>query len=117
MYRSRLDKLRAHVGEDPAALDGVAVVQFFTGLREHSLSASTIHQAYRTLKTFTRWLLATGVLRCNPLAGLSIKMPSKAGYAGLALPPAYLHADPAAAAVRHGGLHFIRRFPSAGLPR
>jgi len=76
VYRSWLDKFRAHVGEDPAALDSVAVVQFFIDLREHGLSASTVHQAYRTLKTFTRWLLATGVLRGNPLAGLSIKMPS-----------------------------------------
>ncbi len=51
-------------------------MRFFAGLRERGQSASTVHQAYRTLKTFTRWLLATGALRGNPLAGVSIRTPS-----------------------------------------
>jgi site-specific recombinase XerC len=59
-----------------AFLVGKAVVRFFAELRERGQSASRVHQAYRTLKTFTRWLQAAGALRGNPLAGVSIRTPN-----------------------------------------
>ena len=64
------------MGDDLSALDTPAVTRFFAGLRESGVSASTIHQAYRTAKTFFRWLLATGALDRNPLAGVGIKTPA-----------------------------------------
>jgi len=76
VYRWWLDRIRAHVGKDLSALDTATVTRFFAGLRESGVSASTIHQPYRTAKTFFRWLLATGSLDRNPLAGVSIKTPA-----------------------------------------
>ena len=35
-------------------------------LYTENLGAGTIHQAYRTLKVFCRWLLATGAADSNP---------------------------------------------------
>jgi site-specific recombinase XerD len=40
-----------------------------------NLSAGTIHQAYRTLKVFCRWLLATEAAETNPMAGLHVRTP------------------------------------------
>ena len=51
------------------------VTRFFARLRERGVGASTVHQAYRSLKTFCRWCFATGALGANPLAGLSIRTP------------------------------------------
>jgi integrase/recombinase XerD len=56
-------------------LDAVALTRFFSGLRERGVSSSTIHQAYRTLKTFCRWCIASGTMAANPLAGLRIRTP------------------------------------------
>jgi hypothetical protein len=44
-----------------ASTDGVdaeAVARFFANLRARKVSASTVDQAYRTLKTFARWCVA-----------------------------------------------------------
>jgi site-specific recombinase XerC len=71
-YRFWLDRLQTEVA-DIATLDPVAVTRFFARLRERSVSPSTVHQAYRSLKTFCRWCIATGALAVNPLAGLSIR--------------------------------------------
>ena len=76
MYRWWLDRVQAAVGNDSSALDSPTITRFFAGLREHGSSASTLHQAYRTLKTFTRWLRATGALDRDPLAGLTIRTPT-----------------------------------------
>ncbi len=75
VYRWWLDRLRADVGDDLSALNTGTVTGFFAHLRERSPSASTLHQAYRSLKTFTRWLVATGALDRTPLAGLTIRTP------------------------------------------
>ena len=56
-------------------LDSVAVTRFFAGLRQRDSSASTVHQAYRSLKTFCRACIAVGALTSNPLAGLGIRTP------------------------------------------
>ncbi len=62
VYRAWLGQLYAHVGADLSALDNAAVTRFFGGLRERGLSPSSVHQAFRTLKTFCRWLVAMGAL-------------------------------------------------------
>jgi len=53
----------------------MSVTRFFARLRERNVSTSTVHQAYRTLKTFCRWCIATEALAVNPLPGLSIRTP------------------------------------------
>jgi integrase/recombinase XerC len=54
----------------------VAITRFFVDLRKRGLSASSIHQAYRTLKTFCRWLVATGALGRNPMVNVSMRTPT-----------------------------------------
>ncbi|HEV2359896.1 MAG TPA: phage integrase N-terminal SAM-like domain-containing protein [bacterium] len=58
VYKWWLDRLVAAV-PDTTVLDSVAMTRFFAGLRERGVSPSTVHQAFRTLRTFTRWLIAT----------------------------------------------------------
>jgi site-specific recombinase XerD len=53
VYRFWLDRLAAVVS-DTATLDSIAMSRFFKALREKGLSASTTHQAFRTLRTFSR---------------------------------------------------------------
>ena len=48
------------------SLDSISITRFFTQLYTEYLGAGTIHQAYRTLKVFCRWLLATGAADSNP---------------------------------------------------
>jgi integrase/recombinase XerC len=74
VYKWWLDRLAVAV-TDTAALDSLAMTRFFAALRERGVSASTVHQAFRTFRTFTRWLMATGVVRRNPLDGLAIRTP------------------------------------------
>lgn len=71
-----LDRLRAQVGNDVSGLDASAVARLLADLRERGLSASTVHQAYRTLKTFTGWLVGVDALTHNPMAGLRVKTPA-----------------------------------------
>jgi len=51
----------------------LAVRTFFVGLQHRSVSHQ--HQAYRTLKTFFRWCVETGVLTETPLRGLTMRTP------------------------------------------
>lgn len=69
-----MDRLAAVI-PDTAALDAIATTKFFVSLRERAVSASTYHQAYRTIKTFVRWLIAIRALRVNPLDGLAVRTP------------------------------------------
>jgi site-specific recombinase XerD len=57
------------------AVDTVAVSRFLAELRERSLSASTLHQAYRTLKTFCLRLRYRGALTVNPFDGFALRTP------------------------------------------
>lgn len=50
-------------------------MKVFASLRERGVSASTYHQAFRTIKTFVRWLIAIRALRLNPLDGLAVRTP------------------------------------------
>ncbi|HLJ58962.1 MAG TPA: tyrosine-type recombinase/integrase, partial [bacterium] len=60
---------------DTHRLDVLSVTRFFSRLRERRLAPNSLHQCYRTVKTFTRWCLALGVLRRNPLDGFVLKTP------------------------------------------
>ncbi|HYM69624.1 MAG TPA: tyrosine-type recombinase/integrase, partial [bacterium] len=74
VYQWWLVKLARDV-PDTASLDSLAVTTFLSRLRERGLGPSSIHQAWRTLRTFTRWMLAMGLLRQNPLASLTLRTP------------------------------------------
>src|SRR5207244_3152038 len=76
VYRWWLQRFQASVKDHLAALGSAALTMFFARLQERGVSASTLHQAYRTLKTFTRWLRTTGALDRDPLAGMTIKTPA-----------------------------------------
>lgn len=72
IYRLWLVRFCAHVGDH---LDGLTVQRFFADLVAQGLSASRVHQAYRTVKTYLRWLLATGALSDDPLRGFRLRTP------------------------------------------
>ena len=55
--------------------DTVSVHRFFAGLQERGLSHSSIHQAYRSLKTFLRWAVTVGALPEDPIRGFKIRTP------------------------------------------
>jgi integrase/recombinase XerD len=55
--------------------DVVAVSRFLSNLRAREVSEATVHQAYRTLKTFARWCVAQGVVDRNPFADLRLRTP------------------------------------------
>lgn len=68
-YRWWLERMLARVPE----VTPLTVRAFFAGLQSHSPSHQ--HQAYRTLRTFFRWAIETGVLREDPLRGLTMRTP------------------------------------------
>ncbi len=70
-YRWWLDRFAAAVAE----VNPITVRAFFARLQERGLSSSRQHQAYRTLKTFLRWCVETGLLADNPLRGFSMRTP------------------------------------------
>ena len=64
------------IGQCLAAAPAAApleVHRFFVGLQ--ALSDSSRHQAYRSLKTFFRWCVETGVLAETPLRGFTMRTP------------------------------------------
>jgi site-specific recombinase XerD len=64
--------VEACVAAAPTA-EPLAVRRFFAGLQ--ALSASSQHQAYRTLKTFFRFCAETHVLEETPLRGFTMRLP------------------------------------------
>jgi site-specific recombinase XerD len=74
VYRFWLDRLAGSV-PDTAALETLALTRFFAALRERGVSTSTVHQAFRTLRTFVRWLVTTRTLRRNPLDEFAMRTP------------------------------------------
>jgi site-specific recombinase XerD len=58
-----------------AEADALTVRRFFADLQERGMSASTIHQAYRTLKTFLLFAQRAGAGTTNPLSGFHLRMP------------------------------------------
>lgn len=67
--------LKRLLSETDGRLDALSVQRFFAGLRARNLSASTLHQAYRSAKTFFLWCNAVGAMTENPLRGFSIRTP------------------------------------------
>jgi site-specific recombinase XerD len=61
-YRWWLQRLVRSVGDSIASVDPVAIQRFFSDLQTRGLSSSSLHQAYRTVKTFFRWDAAIGTL-------------------------------------------------------
>lgn len=74
VYTFWLERLAAAI---PAidALDPLALMRFFGQLRERHLKPTTLHQAYRVLRTFFRWARAMGAITGDPLAGLAMRTP------------------------------------------
>ncbi|NWG12509.1 MAG: tyrosine-type recombinase/integrase [Acidobacteria bacterium] len=72
-YRWWLQKFTQEVQQD--APDVVSVHRFFAGLQERGLSPGSVHQAYRSLKTFLRWTVEIGALTENPMRGFRVRTP------------------------------------------
>jgi len=68
-YRWWLHRLVHFVGDSIASVDPVSVQRFFSTQQARGLSSSSLHQAYRTVKTFLRWGAAIGTLPPNLMAG------------------------------------------------
>lgn len=72
VYGAWLKQFNSQAGNQ---VDTLAVHRFFSGLRERGLSQTSIHQAYRSLKTFFRWTVETGMLQADPMKGFRIRIP------------------------------------------
>jgi site-specific recombinase XerD len=70
-YRWWLDRFLAGVSD----VTSLAVRGYFVSLQQRGLSPSRQHQAYRSLKTFFRWCVETGVLADTPLRGFTMRTP------------------------------------------
>jgi site-specific recombinase XerD len=73
VYRWWLERVAA---EMPALddLDSLGITTWLSQIRER-VKPSTTHQAFRTLRTFVRWLVAMGVCKTNPMATIIVKVP------------------------------------------
>lgn len=74
VYESNLRRFAGAVGPDLTACTPLAVQSYLTALRGH-MKPISLHQHYRTLRTFFAWAVAVGVVACHPLAGLEMKAP------------------------------------------
>jgi site-specific recombinase XerD len=60
---------------DLSALSRDNVLGWLESLRQRRLTAGTILTRWRGLRRFTTWLLSEGILRTDPLAGLTVDKP------------------------------------------
>ena len=68
IYRANLLTFQSWLGvADPASVTAEHVRRFLVYLQE-SRNAGGLHQSYRVLRTFFRWLLAEGIIERNPIA-------------------------------------------------
>jgi site-specific recombinase XerD len=74
-YQWWLRRFTQEGGEAADGIDIVTVRRFFAGLQERGLSPGSIHQAYRSLKTFFLWAVETGSLPENPVRGFKVRTP------------------------------------------
>jgi integrase/recombinase XerD len=58
-----------------ADLDPLALTTFFSGLRARNLGMVTVHQAYRHIRAFVKWLMLMKAVREYPLAGVEMRTP------------------------------------------
>lgn len=73
IYESNLRRFVAQV-QALEACDSLAVQRYLTSLREHMKPVS-VHQHFRTLKTFFAWCCRIGFLADDPTRGLAMKCP------------------------------------------
>src|SRR3990170_385970 len=74
-YRWWLHRLVHFVGDSIASVDPISIQRFFSTQQSRGLSTSSLHQAYRTVKTFLRWGAAIGALPPNLMAGFTMRTP------------------------------------------
>lgn len=72
-YRWWLNRFIQSVGTTTP--DSLATTRFFAGLQSRGLSVSSVHQAYRSLKTFLRWCVECGALDKDPMRGFKMRTP------------------------------------------
>jgi len=74
-YAANLARFRRSVAFNSAEeVTLLAVQSHLSGLREQMKPVS-VHQHFRTLKTFFNWCLEAGLLNEHPMRGLNMKMP------------------------------------------
>jgi site-specific recombinase XerC len=74
-YRANLDRFTRTAGfEDLAGLTPEALEGYLSGLRA-TMQPVSVHQHYRTLRTFARWCVRTGRLPADPMAGIAMRCP------------------------------------------
>jgi integrase/recombinase XerC len=73
IYGGWLTRFTQSLGQ--GACDAVSVTRFFADLRARGLATSSVHQAYRSVKTFLRWCLDTGTIEKDPMRGFRIRLP------------------------------------------
>ena len=74
-YSDVLARFRAATGlRDVADLTPRVIEEYLSALRKRVRPVS-VHQAYRTLRTFTRWSIRTGLIAADPMATLVMRVP------------------------------------------
>jgi site-specific recombinase XerD len=74
VYEANLRRFAAAVDHDLARATALAVQGYLAALRAH-LRPVSVHQHYRTLRTFFAWAVAVGALARHPLAGVAMRAP------------------------------------------
>lgn len=74
LYAANLSRFAAAVGGDLAACSPLAVQAYLSGLRER-MRVVTVHQHFRSLRTFFTWCTSAGLLVDHPMRGLTMRAP------------------------------------------
>jgi len=75
VYTANLNGFRRTVGAGALAdLDSLTVERYFIGLRDR-MKPISVHQHFRTLRTFFRWAVEAGLMLENPMRGFAMKTP------------------------------------------
>ncbi len=74
IYGRNLRRFAAAVGGELAACTPLLAQRYLTDLREH-MKAISVHQHFRTLRSFWRWCTETGLILEDPLHGMTMQLP------------------------------------------
>src|SRR5713101_6813689 len=74
VYGRNLRRFAAAVGDELAACPPLVVQTYLTRLRDH-MKVISVHQHFRTLRTFFRWSVQMGLLSENPTCGITMRIP------------------------------------------
>ncbi len=74
IYARNLRRFSAAVGGDLASCTPLAVQKYLACLQQ-TMRAVSVHQHFRTLRTFFSWCVEAGVLREHPMRGLAMRVP------------------------------------------